>query len=236
MTDGISNSGYPSRDDLLACGVARFLPQTRYRVVAPGYGRLTWPLGRRRIEAHLPCPLHPFLVPSPSTRPMRTAPQVASPTENHRVPPLGGMMFVDIESLGFIGRPLFLIGVLHARTSGGVDLRTDASGGGEEPCFPQGGEPRLEGEIPGLEVIQYLARDYSEEEAILRAFNAELAEADVWVTYNGRTFDLPFLELRAVHHRLVAPRPGRHLDLLPVARRLWGETLPDCRLKTLALF
>ncbi len=171
----------------------RFLPRARYRAVDPGYARITHGLAQRPIPSMMPGALNEFLVPSLEAG--------SPPLRVH------SLLLLDIESLGFIGRPLFLIGVLHARTSGG--------------------------KIPGLEVIQYLARDYSEEEAILRVFHAEAAEADVWVTYNGRTFDLPFLELRAVHHRLDAPRPSRHLDLLPVARRLWGETLPDCRLKTL---
>jgi hypothetical protein len=126
---------------------------------------------------------------------------------------------VDIESLGFIGRPLFLIGALFLDGAGSAG--TAAAEASEQ------GRP-----APGR-LVQYLARDYSEEESVLQAFLGEAAAASTWITFNGRTFDLPFLALRAAYHRLPAPSPQRHVDLLPVARRLWGSRLPDCRLQTL---
>jgi hypothetical protein len=133
---------------------------------------------------------------------------------------VSSLVLVDIESLGFIGRPLFLIGALFA------------SAPTPRAAFHEKGASRRD-QPWKLEIVQYLARDYSEEEAILEAFEQETSATDLWVTYNGRTFDLPFIELRAVHHRLTPAKPRRHLDLLPVARRLWGKELPDCRLKTI---
>jgi uncharacterized protein YprB with RNaseH-like and TPR domain len=111
-------------------------------------------------------------------------------------------MVVDIETGGFAGTPVFLIGVV------------------------------LLDQWP-LAVRQLLARDYPEEETILRAL-AELATArDTWVTFNGRAFDEPMLRDRATLYRVPLRPPRRHVDLLPAARRSWRGTLPNCRLTTL---
>jgi uncharacterized protein YprB with RNaseH-like and TPR domain len=115
----------------------------------------------------------------------------------------GGTLFLDLETLGFIGRPLFLIGVLQPLSRRKARL------------------------------TQYLARDYAEEEAVLRAFRHRHRSHTTWVTFNGKTFDAPFLRERFHYHRLQAPDPGFHLDLLHAARRAWRGVLPDCRLKTL---
>ncbi len=173
-------------DELLAEGISRYLPGCRYGEDAEGYARITQDLGRRRLGSVLSEELRAHI--------------------RGEAGELSTVVLVDIESLGFIGRPLFLIGALHART---------------------------QGERWGLELVQYLARDYSEEEAVLEAFLREASPADLWITYNGRTFDLPFIRLRTIHYRLAEPEPPCHLDLLPVARRRWGASLPDCRLKTI---
>ena len=61
-----------------------------------------------------------------------------------------------------------------------------------------------------------------------RAMLAELARvfegASMLVTYNGRTFDVPFMETRWAFHRTAAPTLDLvHFDMLPSARRLWGR-------------
>ena len=110
--------------------------------------------------------------------------------------------FLDLETLGFHGRPLFLIGLL---------ARLDNS----------------------WEVVQLLARDYAEEEAILQKF-CELAEVEpVWQSFNGKSFDVPFLRNRAAFFRIRFPEPEEHLDLLHAARRVYKKVLPNCRLQTL---
>jgi len=85
-----------------------------------------------------------------------------------------------------------------------------------------------------LVVRQYLARDFDEEYAILAAVLEELKKRRVLVTFNGRSFDWPLLESRIIYSRL---KPlcwdGRHLDLLHVARRLWGDRLESCSLSSL---
>jgi hypothetical protein len=79
-------------------------------------------------------------------------------------------------------------------------------------------------------VHQFLARDYTEEGAVLEAAGPFLTGADCLLTYNGRSFDWPFLADRRRLH-LMEPLPVmRHLDLLPVARRLYRGVLSSCSL------
>ena len=84
-----------------------------------------------------------------------------------------------------------------------------------------------------LVLRQLFARDYAEERALL----AELARIargfDFLVTFNGKSFDVPFLRDRAIHHRMPPPLDLPHLDQLWMARRRWKESLPNCRLTTL---
>ena len=78
-----------------------------------------------------------------------------------------------------------------------------------------------------------MARDYPEEEAILRQLARCAARYDCWVTFNGKAFDAPFVLDRATVHGVVLQPPRVHVDLLHLARRRWREQLPDCRLETL---
>lgn len=93
------------------------------------------------------------------------------------------------------------------------------------------GVVRLDDDPPA--VVQWLARDYREEQAILGRFAALANERDVWLSFNGKSFDEPFLRDRATLHRVVLPRPRTHVDLLHLARRRWRGEFPDCRLETL---
>ncbi|HHY82358.1 MAG TPA: ribonuclease H-like domain-containing protein [Clostridiales bacterium] len=83
----------------------------------------------------------------------------------------------------------------------------------------------------GLVIEQYLMRDFDEEYPMLLAVLDVLKNFRVLVTFNGKAFDWPLLESRFVYSRL---RPlyweDSHLDLLHVARRLWGNFLESCSL------
>jgi uncharacterized protein YprB with RNaseH-like and TPR domain len=80
---------------------------------------------------------------------------------------------------------------------------------------------------------QLFARNYAEERAVLCEIERILGEHDFLVTYNGKTFDIPFLRHRAVYHRMKFEARIPHLDLLWMVRRRWKDRLPDCRLQTL---
>jgi Predicted exonuclease len=80
---------------------------------------------------------------------------------------------------------------------------------------------------------QYFARHYGEEGPLLHALNEAMAGFAHLVTFNGKTFDVPFLRARAVVHGVRLGLPPRHLDLLHAARRRWHGELADCRLQTI---
>jgi uncharacterized protein YprB with RNaseH-like and TPR domain len=62
------------------------------------------------------------------------------------------------------------------------------------------------------------------ERAMLDALGRIFEEASMLVTYNGRTFDVPFMETRWAFHRRDAPTGALpHFDMLPPARRLWSR-------------
>lgn len=86
----------------------------------------------------------------------------------------------------------------------------------------------------GFQFEQYLARDYTEEPAILDAFAARLEGAEVLVTFNGKSFDMSYLRQRSAFHGVPLPaRLAHHLDLLHESRRRWRGCVPNCRLQTL---
>jgi uncharacterized protein YprB with RNaseH-like and TPR domain len=77
-------------------------------------------------------------------------------------------------------------------------------------------------EEDGFRIVQYFMRDYEEEPAQMALLSEEMKRCGLLVTYNGGPFDLPLLRTRFVFNRVrVALEDIPHLDLLPVARRLW---------------
>jgi uncharacterized protein YprB with RNaseH-like and TPR domain len=87
----------------------------------------------------------------------------------------------------------------------------------------------------GFRMRQYFMRDPAEEPAMLYALQEDLEAAGGYVTFNGRAFDIPLLEMRYVlglqRQWLLSGEP--QFDLLFPARRLWRRLLPDCTLGTL---
>ena len=89
-------------------------------------------------------------------------------------------------------------------------------------------------EDDALVTRQFLLRGYGEEKALLhtvRDFVSGLAATDaetepILVTYNGRTFDLPLIDIRFQMHRVASPFEDlAHVDMLFPARRLWRRRL-----------
>lgn len=90
-------------------------------------------------------------------------------------------------------------------------------------------------EIRGSRIVasQYFLRDYSEEANIIEAYLTHLDEDSVHVTFNGKTFDLPFIKNRCRYNRIDADLNLPHLDLMYFAKNLWSEELPNCQLQTI---
>lgn len=81
----------------------------------------------------------------------------------------------------------------------------------------------------GFQVQQWFLGDFPWEPEFLMDMQDFLEEESVYVSYNGKSFDYPLLTSRYVMNGLNCPM-YRQLDLLYIARRLFGEGLERCRL------
>jgi uncharacterized protein YprB with RNaseH-like and TPR domain len=81
-------------------------------------------------------------------------------------------------------------------------------------------------------IRQFLARNYDEETAILAELDDALRNQGVLVSYNGRSFDIPYLKGRMRANGLNDRFDAFHLDLLRHTRKHYRPELPDCRLIT----
>lgn len=83
-------------------------------------------------------------------------------------------------------------------------------------------------------VQQFFMRDPAEEPALLEGLANFLAPCEALVTFNGKAFDAPLLRTRYTLHATPCPFSDfSHLDLLPLARRLWRDRLESRALKYL---
>lgn len=85
-----------------------------------------------------------------------------------------------------------------------------------------------------LVLQQFFMRDPAEEPALLEGLANFLAPCRALVTFNGKAFDAPLLSTRYRLHQVPIPyKDYSHLDLLPLARRLWRDRLESRALKYL---
>ncbi|HEU4935906.1 MAG TPA: ribonuclease H-like domain-containing protein [Vicinamibacterales bacterium] len=96
-------------------------------------------------------------------------------------------------------------------------------------------------DLGAFQVRQFLLTSYASERALLWAVAEFFKDADLIVTYNGKSFDVPVMETRWLFHRLQMPLDGvPHFDMVHPARRLWRPRAAaiemddgGCRLGTL---
>lgn len=118
--------------------------------------------------------------------------------------------------------------------SAAVFLDTETTGlvGGSGTYAFLIGMGRFDG--PSFRVDQVFMADPSQEAAQLAQVAELVADSSWLITFNGRGFDLPLLATRYRLQRRTFPLEGRpHLDLLPVARRLFRRRLSSCALASL---
>lgn len=113
-----------------------------------------------------------------------------------------------------------------------LDTETSGLAGGTGTYAFLVGAARFEEET--FVVRQFFMRDPAEEPALLEGVADFLAPCEALVTFNGKAFDAPLLRTRYALHQIPCPFDGfSHLDLLPLARRLWRERLESRALKFL---
>ncbi|MEN3010480.1 MAG: ribonuclease H-like domain-containing protein, partial [Candidatus Bipolaricaulaceae bacterium] len=81
-------------------------------------------------------------------------------------------------------------------------------------------------------VTHFVVREVAEELPALLALAEELKSAKALVTYNGRAFDVNFIQARLRYYGLTYEVDHPNFDLLPFARRYFRDFLPNCRLET----
>jgi uncharacterized protein YprB with RNaseH-like and TPR domain len=114
------------------------------------------------------------------------------------------LLFLDLETTGLHRGIIVLLGFMEM-------------GPGERP----------------LTVTQLFPRDYNEEAHLLGEFIERLRRRPILITFNGRSFDAPFLESRLRFHGWFEPLHFAHVDLLYLARKLWRGRLPNFKLQTI---
>lgn len=82
-------------------------------------------------------------------------------------------------------------------------------------------------------ISQVLARNPDEERALLFETLNYLKKANIIVSFNGRSFDVPYLKGRMRFQGLNDEISSFHFDLLRQARRNYRSQLPNCRLLTI---
>lgn len=88
------------------------------------------------------------------------------------------------------------------------------------------------------QVIQYFANEAGDEQEIIEKTLETLNSVDYIITYNGKHFDMPFMEVRAKKYGLSFTPPVYNLDLFLVIQGHSNlrQTLPNLKQKTVEIF
>jgi uncharacterized protein len=114
------------------------------------------------------------------------------------------------------------------------DLETTGLSGGAGTLPFLAGCGWFEGD--SFRVRQFFLAGPAGERALLDGLAEILNAATLLVTFNGRTFDVPLIEMRLAFHRLHETLDGLpHLDMLPSARRFWRRREDDASCTLAAL-
>lgn len=126
-----------------------------------------------------------------------------------KVGPLERILFIDIETTGFTAKSSYLYLIGCA--------------------YYQAGRWRT---------IQWMAEDYSQEEAILTAFFRFAKLYKYLIHFNGNNFDLPFIAQKCLQHKLPYSFEGfKGIDLYRrISPYKYFLKLPNCKQKTLEQF
>ena len=88
----------------------------------------------------------------------------------------------------------------------------------------------------GFHIEQFFLSSPEQESMFLNTITESIAPFSVLVTYNGKAFDAPLLNTRFDLNNLTSPiRTFSHIDLLPLARRIWKYRLESRSLKNIEI-
>ena len=79
---------------------------------------------------------------------------------------------------------------------------------------------------------QFLLRDIQDEPSAIWALVSQLEQNSSLITFNGRSFDIPYIKQRLAYYGLEANLDNPHFDVLHFTRRALRHKLSDCRLET----
>jgi uncharacterized protein YprB with RNaseH-like and TPR domain len=79
---------------------------------------------------------------------------------------------------------------------------------------------------------QFLLRDIPDEPGAIWALVSQLEPKSSLISYNGRSFDIPYIKQRLAYYGLDSALENTHFDLLHFAKRALRPKLSDCRLDT----
>jgi uncharacterized protein YprB with RNaseH-like and TPR domain len=79
---------------------------------------------------------------------------------------------------------------------------------------------------------QFLLRDIEDEPSAIRAFMINIQKHNSLISYNGRSFDIPYVHQRLAYYGMEGSIDNPHFDLLHFVRRALRRKLVNCRLET----
>ena len=79
---------------------------------------------------------------------------------------------------------------------------------------------------------QFLLRDIQDEPSAIWALISQLEPNSSLITFNGRSFDIPYIKQRLAYYGLDASLDNPHFDVLHFTRRALRSKLKDCKLET----
>jgi uncharacterized protein YprB with RNaseH-like and TPR domain len=80
---------------------------------------------------------------------------------------------------------------------------------------------------------QYLLRGKADEAAVIEGYLSHIDDTSTLFTYNGASFDVPFIKNRCNYYHIHDETSPFHYDLMYYARNLWKDRLPNCKLTTI---
>jgi len=81
-------------------------------------------------------------------------------------------------------------------------------------------------------IHQYLLRDIQDEPSAIWSLISQLEPHSSLITFNGKSFDIPYIKQRLAYYGLDTALENPHFDVLHFTRRALREKLANCRLET----